>query len=85
MSVTSGLLMTLFAQNQPYDQALKVPCDVILEIVEAKLDEGLSYLEGDNAARARDEIAICKEFGSIEAFVAEAMAENRPKPDILTA
>ena len=48
---------------------MKVPCDVVLEIIESRLDESLSYLENDNPRLARDQIAIEKEFGSDFAIV----------------
>ncbi len=70
----------LFAMNQPLSDAEKLTCDVVLELLESKLDEGLSYLEGENPRRARNEIEIKKEFGSVQAMVKEVLAEKRPTP-----
>jgi hypothetical protein len=81
--VTTSLLLTLFHEHQPYIEALRVPGDIILEIVEAKLDEGLSYLEGDNARLARSEVQITKEFGSVKEFVSQAMKEKTRFGDII--
>ena len=76
----TGILLTLFSQNQPYSDALQIPCDVVLEVVESRLDEGLSYLDKDNPRLARKQIAIEKEFGSVEAFVKEGMKGRRFAP-----
>lgn len=58
--------MTLFGENQPYDQAKRIPCDVVLEILESKLDERFSYLDEDKERLARKELAIVKEYGSVQ-------------------
>lgn len=71
----TALLLALFAQNQPYGDARRIPGDIALEIVEAKLDEGLSYLEGDKSRLARKEVAIRKEHGTVREFVRKALSE----------
>ncbi len=67
--------MGLFAQNQPYSECLRFTCDVVLEIMESRLDEGLSSLEEDKARLARKEIAIRKEHGSVQQFTKATMEE----------
>ena len=84
MRITTTLLSTLFAENQPYGDALEISCDILLELVETKLDEGLSYLEGDNPRLARKEIELTKEFGSMQNYVREAMKIKSAIPAILT-
>jgi len=75
----------LFGSSQPYSEARKVPCDVLLELLESKLDEGLSYLEGDKGRLARKQIAAEKEFGSVAEMVREGMKRKAPSPAILPA
>ncbi|HEV7282295.1 MAG TPA: hypothetical protein VGN57_18985 [Pirellulaceae bacterium] len=50
-------------KNQPYDVALTVPCDLLLSIVQSRLDESLSYLEGDNPRLARKSVNLELEGG----------------------
>lgn len=57
-----------------------MPGDILLELLEAKLDEGLSYLDGDGPRLARKQIAVTREFGSVSAFVREVLAERRDAP-----
>lgn len=84
MNVNAGILLTLFGQHQPYGEALKIPCDLLLEIVESQLDEGLSYLEGDSSRLARKSIAITKAHGSVRNMVREELKEKREPPNIGT-
>jgi len=72
--------MMLFSLNQPLSDAEKLTCDIVLELLESKLDEGLSYLDGEGPRRARNEVEIKKEFGSVAAMVKEALKEDRPAP-----
>lgn len=85
MRPVTALLLTLFAHNQPYTDARRIPGDIALEIVEAKLDVGLSYLEGDKSRLARKEIAIRKEHGTVREFVHKALGEAPKTGDILGA
>lgn len=68
--------------GMPYSECLDVPCDMVLEIVESKLDEGLSYLEGDRPRLARKQVAAVKAFGSVENMVREAMKRRLGTPDL---
>ncbi len=61
---------------------MRIPCDIILELLEAKLDESLSYLEEHNPRLARQEIALIKTFGSYEAFLEESKNEQRQSPTL---
>jgi hypothetical protein len=72
-------LLTL-SQHQPYSEALKLPCDFVLEIIENQLDESISYLEDDKPRLARKQIAVEKEFGSVQSFVREVLKEKHQKP-----
>ena len=80
--MNTAVLLSLFSQNQPYESALKVPCDVVLEAIRSKLDEGLSYLENDRPRLARKQIEIEKEYGSVAAFSKEAMKHKQAVPKI---
>ncbi|WP_146118960.1 hypothetical protein [Blastopirellula marina] len=60
--------MVLFSLSQPFLDAREIPCQLAIELFESKLDEMLSMLEGDNARRARDEVRIVKEYGSMKAY-----------------
>lgn len=77
--------MQLFGRNQPYSEALHVPGDILLEMIESHLDEGLSYLEGDNPRRARTHIAILKHYGSYAAYEKEVLQDKEAPGDILAA
>lgn len=83
----TGLYQLLFAENQPRSEARQFTGDLILELYVAKLDESLSYLEPDQERRARKEIELTREHGSVENYVQEAMGYLRergePDPDIL--
>lgn len=78
----SGILLTVFGMGQTYDSARRIPADMLLEMVESKLDESLGMLEGDAARRARAELQIVKEFGTWSAFMQEAEkhVEDMPEP-----
>lgn len=74
----------LFGQHQPYGDALNVPCDIVLELIESRLDEGLSTLKGDGPRLARKKIAVTKSHGSVKDFVADQLKKEVTQPsDIL--
>lgn len=81
MPPTTAILLTLFSQHQPYEHALKIPCDVVLEVIKSRLDESLSYLEGDKGRLARKEIAAQEEFGSVREMVREVSELMRNETD----
>lgn len=86
MRTTTWMLSMLFGMGQPYSEALTVPCDILLELIESKMDEGLSHLEKDGPRLARKQIAAAKSHGSVPAFVKAAMEdENKPPGGILPA
>lgn len=78
------MILTLFAQNQPYSEALTVPGDIVLEVVRQQLDESLSTLDDDRPRLARKQVEIELEFGSVAAFVAEALKDKRDAPGSAT-
>lgn len=73
----TGILFTAFGLNQPYESAIKLRADILLEMVESKLDESLGMLETDAARRAREEVRIVNQFGTWSDFMKEA--ENKVK------
>lgn len=82
MRVTTSLLSLLFSLNQPLSEARKVAGDVLLELLESRLDEGLSYLEGDGPRLARKELQIVRKHGSVREFVQEVMSEETKAPEV---
>lgn len=72
MRPLTSILSLLFQLNQPYSDALRITADSVLELLEAKLDEGIGSLEKDQAKRAREEIAILREFNGFDSFIKEA-------------
>jgi hypothetical protein len=83
MRVLTAILLLLFDHNQPYKDAKRITGDVILELLETKLDEGLSYLDGEGTPRrARETIQIRRAFGSMENFVKEGMQKHHEAPTI---
>ena len=80
--MTTNLLTVLFGENQPYSEARTIPCDIVLEIVEMKLDERLSVLDEDKERLARKELAIIKEFGSVAAFSKEILSKEVKPPKV---
>ena len=81
MRLPTVLYSLLFDHHQPYLDAKQITGDMVLELLESKLDEGLSYLEDDNPRRAREEIQIVKEYGSMENFLKEARQKRPKTPD----
>lgn len=74
------MLAMLFSMGQPYSEALKIPCDILLELIESKLDEGLSHLEKDGPRLARKQIAAVKSHGSVGEFVKATIGEGSTPP-----
>ncbi|QDT46162.1 hypothetical protein Pan258_01790 [Symmachiella dynata] len=74
--MTTSLLMVLFSQNQPYTEAMLMPCDTVFELTEAKLDEMLSVLDEEKERLARKELAIVKEHGSVKDLSAKILGST---------
>jgi hypothetical protein len=66
--------MLLFDHNQPFEQALKIDGDTIMEMMEARLDESLSSLEEEKERLARKELALTRSNGSIKAMTDDVKA-----------
>lgn len=73
ISVKTGILSTLFGYNQPYSDALQLDCETVLELIEMKLDEQLSYLDEEKGRLARKEIAIVDSYGSVAEYTRQMM------------
>lgn len=78
----TAILMVLFAEHQPLSDAERMPCDLALELFETKLDERLSYLEGDGPRLARKEVAIAKEYPSVQDYINDLKSHRGEGPDV---
>lgn len=78
----TSLLLLLFSHNQPLSEARNVTGDVLIEMIQCRLDEGLSSLEGDKPRLARKQIAAEMAFGSVPGMVQEGLKEKRTHPAI---
>lgn len=81
--MTTSFLTLLFGENQPYDQALQMPCDIVLELLEVKLEERLHYLEDEKSRLALKELAIVKEYGSVAEFSKLALQGDSEAPEMV--
>lgn len=63
--VLDGIMMVLMDRNQPYGEAMKVPASLVLELIQSRLDESLSSLEGEKSRLARKQATATLEFGSV--------------------
>lgn len=85
MRPVTSLLLLLFSHHQPLSEARSVTADVLLEVIECRLDEGLSSLDDKKPGLARKQIAVVKEFGSVTNMVQEAMKDRRGTHPAITA
>jgi len=76
--MTTWLLLLVASHHQPFSEARRVSCDLLLEILESKLDEGLSTLDENKSRLARKTIAVRKKYGTIKKFVEEEMKTRLP-------
>lgn len=80
MRPATALLLLLFSHSQPLSEARSVSGDILLELLEARLDEGLSSLEKDGPRLARKQVEAVRGFGSVPGMVGEALKEPRRPP-----
>lgn len=76
-------MIVLMTRNQPYSDAMKVPCSIVLELIHSSLEESLTTLDKEKADLARKQARAIIEYGSVQNMTQQltALMKETATPD----